>query len=196
MRTHRVSTSFVLIAAASLAVSAAQAKGKKPKPAPNEPQDEIQVVGHIPLTGGAVTHFIVTQHYSSSYLYAEHGGGQLTLLDVTHTAHPVVVAELPAALTDASANLYAVAGTAALVTDGVETPTPVAKGQTVRVMDFSDPLHPKVAREFKEVTAMTRDDRRGLIFVANNEGIWILHQSYAEDPKVQEEYARHVMYDH
>jgi hypothetical protein len=115
---------------------------------------------------------------------------------VTHTARPVVVAEMAAALEDSSASLYAVAGTAALVTDGVETVSTVAKGQTVRIMDFSDPLHPKVAREFKDVTAMTRDERRGLIFVANNEGVWILHQNYAEDPKVQEEYARHVLYDH
>ena len=195
MRTHRLYSSLLLIAAASIAVPAGQAKDKKPKPAPKEPQDEIQVVGHVPLTGHAVTRFVATQHYSSYYLYAEHDGGQLTLLDVTHTARPVVVAEVSAALTDPSASLYAVAGTAALVTDGVETVSAAPKGQTVRIMDFSDPLHPKVAREFKEVTAITRDDRRGLIFVANGEGIWILHQTYAEDPKVQEEYAKHVLYD-
>jgi len=196
MRTHHFHSSLLLIVAASIAIPGGQAKEKKPKPAPKEPQDEIQVVGHVPLTGGAVTRFIATQHYSSYYLYAEHDGGQLTLLDVTHTVRPMVVAEVPAALEDPGANLYAVAGTAALVTDGVEAVAPTPKGQTVRIMDFSDPPHPKVAREFKDVTAMTRDERRALIFLANNEGIWILHQSYAEDPKVQEEYAKHVLYDH
>jgi hypothetical protein len=105
MRTHYFYHSLLLIAVASIAVPAGQAKDKKPKPAPKEPQDEIQVVGHVPLTGGSVTRFVSTQHYSSYYLYAEHDGGQLTLLDVTHTARPVVVAEMAAALEDSSASL-------------------------------------------------------------------------------------------
>ena len=50
-------------------------------------------------------------------------------------------------------------------------------------MDFSDPQHPKVAREFAGVTAITTDD--GLIFLANADGIWILHQTLAEDPEVE-----------
>ena len=41
-------------------------------------------------------------------------------------------------------------------------------------MDFSDPQHPKVAREFTGVTAMSRDDRRGLIFLTNDQGLSIL----------------------
>jgi hypothetical protein len=46
------------------------------------------------------------------------------------------------------------------------------------------------------VTAIDRDDRRGLIFVANPEGVWILHQNRAEDPEVEKAYAHHVIYDH
>ena len=63
-------------------------------------------------------------------------------------------------------------------------------------MDFSDPGTPKVAREFTGVTAMSRDDRRGLIFVANAEGIWILRQRLAEDPEVEKAYAKYVLYSH
>ena len=59
-------------------------------------------------------------------------------------------------------------------------------------MDFSDPKNPKVAREFTGVTAMSRDDRRGLIFIANAEGIWILQQHLAEDPEVEKAYAHYV----
>jgi hypothetical protein len=62
-------------------------------------------------------------------------------------------------------------------------------------MDFSDPAHPKVAREFTGVTAMGRDDERGLVFVANQEGIWILQQHFAEDPKVEAEFDRRIQYD-
>jgi hypothetical protein len=51
-----------------------------------------------------------------------------------------------------------------------------------------------VAREFAGVTAVSRDDRRGLIFVANPEGIWILQQHLAEDPEVEKAYANYVIY--
>jgi hypothetical protein len=73
-----------------------------------------------------------------------------------------------------------------------EIPAP----QSIRILDFSDPQHPNVAREFAGVTAISRDDRRGLIFLDNAEGIWILHQSRAEDPEVEKAYAHHVIYDH
>jgi hypothetical protein len=61
-------------------------------------------------------------------------------------------------------------------------------------MDFSDPKNPKVAREFTGVTATSRDNQRGLIFVANPEGIWILRQHFAEDPDVQRAYEDYVIY--
>jgi hypothetical protein len=57
-------------------------------------------------------------------------------------------------------------------------------------------MHPKVAREFAGVTAISRDERRGLIYVANAEGLSILYQSFAEDPEVEKAYAHHVLYDH
>lgn len=167
------------------------AKDKKPKSAP---QDSIEVVAHIPLTTGPVLRFLPTEHYSSRYLYAEHGAGaSVTLIDVTKPNRPAVLAEVayPAAGTD---SLVVVSGTAALATSSA-APPPSAP-QTIRVLDFSDPQHPKVIREFEGVTAINRDDRRGLIFVANSEGIWILHQNRAEDPDVEKAYAHHVLYDH
>lgn len=61
-------------------------------------------------------------------------------------------------------------------------------------MDFSDPQNPKVARVFAGVTAMSRDQGRGLIFVANADGIWILQQRLAQDPEVEKAYANYVLY--
>jgi hypothetical protein len=68
--------------------------------------------------------------------------------------------------------------------------------QTLTIMDLSDPQHPKVAREFTGVTAIGKDDKRGLVFIANGEGVWILQQHFADDPQVEEEYTRQVLYDH
>ncbi|HTS75634.1 MAG TPA: hypothetical protein VMG40_05490 [Bryobacteraceae bacterium] len=191
----RISRRFLTIGA-GLAILAAGAFGKDKKK-PKQPQDAIEVVGHVPGIGGAVTGFLPTQHYSSQYLYVEHGAA-VTMLDVTRANRPLVLADVAyPPQENASASLFAVAGTAALVTEqrGAADP-PAAEDATVRIMDLSDPTHPKVAREFHGVTAMSRDERRGLIFLANSEGVWILHQTFAEDPEVEKQFEHHVLYDH
>jgi hypothetical protein len=181
--------------------SMAQAKDKTAAPA-SSPKDEIQVVGHIPLTGGPVTRFLSTQHYSSYYLYAEHGASaSVTLIDVTKAAKPAVLTDVSYARGGASESLMVVAGTAALINSepllnsgpGAATPTPAP--QTLKIMDFSDPQHPKVAREFTGVTAIGRSDQRGLIFVANSDGIWILQQHLAEDPEMLKAYDDYLRYN-
>src|SRR5579871_3188017 len=106
---------YLLLSIGLLALSTAlQAKNKKVKTPPKEPQDEIEVVGHIPSAGGAISYFVATQHYSSYYLYAEHEGGKsITLIDVTNTEHPAVLADLAYPPSGVATSLPAVAGTAA-----------------------------------------------------------------------------------
>jgi len=192
-----LSNSLVLVVGLLALSIVVQAKNKKVKTPPKEPQDEIEVVGHIPLTNGPVRRFLTTQHYSSYYLYVEYAASKsVTLIDVTKATQPSVLADVSYPSNAGSASLFAVAGTAALVTEEQGAVAPASAPQTIRIMDFSDPLHPKVAREFAGVTAISRDERRGLIYVANAEGIWILHQSFAEDPEVEKAYAHHVLYDH
>lgn len=172
-------------------LSAKDKKPKKTQPA----QDAIEVVAHIPLSAGPVRRFLATDHYSSHYLYAEHdAGSSVTLIDISKPSQPVVLAEVAYPATAAGDSMVVVAGTAALVSStGTPQPAPL---QTIRILDFSDPQHPKLAREFAGVTAINRDDRRGLIFLANSEGVWLLHQSRAEDPEIEKAYAHHVVYDH
>jgi hypothetical protein len=195
MMWHRLLT--VLFVGLIVSVPMANGRDKKPKVAPSQPTDAIEVVGHVTLTSGPVTNFICTQHYSSYYLYAEHDAGKdITLIDVTKRAQPSVLADVPYAPDGGSEGLVAVAGTAALVSTGQSNSAAGITPQTLRIMDFSDPQHPKVAREFTGVTAVGRDDKRGLVFVANHEGIWVLQQHFADDPQVEEEYARTVLYAH
>jgi hypothetical protein len=185
---------FVLFAGVVTLAPIASAKDKKSKAAPPDPKDAIEVVGHIPLTDGPVTRFLTTQHFSSYYLYAEHGAGKnVTLIDVTKTNQPLVLANVPYASGDGSESLTMVAGTAALVASESSAPAAAPAPQTIRIMDFSVPQSPKIAREFAGVTATSTDDR-GLIFVANTDGIWILRRHLAEDPEVDTAYANYVLY--
>ena len=110
MRTTSYRLSSLLILA-GLTTFTPLASAKKPQ-AP--PKDEIEVVGHIPLTNGPVKRFLATQHYSSYYLYAERDPGQaVTLIDVTKTSQPFVLADLAYAPTSASDSVTVVAGTEA-----------------------------------------------------------------------------------
>jgi hypothetical protein len=189
---------YLSIFSMSLLISAAglNGKDKHPKAQPNAPQDQITVVAHLPLTGGAVTRFLTTEHYRRDYLYAEHESGKaVTLIDVTRFSQPAVLADMTYP-TGGRDNLVAVTGNAALVaaaTSNAMSPQPLTP-QTFRIMSFTDPLHPAVMQEFTGVTAMTRDDKRGLIFLANAEGVWILQEKYAADPAYEKEW-EHMMLD-
>jgi hypothetical protein len=176
-----------------ISIAALNAKDKHPKAQPDAPQDQIAVVAHLPLTGGAVTRFLTTEHYRRDYLYAEHESGKaVTLIDVTKLSSPAVLADMtyPAGGSD---NLVAVTGNAALVAATANNATP-GTPQTFRIMSFTDPLHPAVKQEFAGVTAMSRDDKRGLIFLANADGVWILQEKYAMDPAYEKEW-EHMMLD-
>lgn len=175
----------------------AVAGDKKPKTVPSPPKDAIEVVGHIPSTGAPVTRFLSTQHYSSYYLYVEHeGGANVTLIDVTRTGQPNVLSDVAYSPSTGggSESLLTVAGTAALVNSDSATAAPASAPQTLRIMDFSDPQHPKISREFTGVTAIGRTDPRGLIYIANGDGIWILKQHLAEDPAVEKAYTDYILY--
>lgn len=193
MKTHSYRWLLSSVCSLFIAISGASAKDKKAK-APEPPKDEIQVVGHVDLTGGAITSFQVTQHYSSSYLYAERGSGQpVMLLDVTRPDKPAVLGDMAYA-TSGPQGLMLVAGTAALSASTPAVQAPAALAQTIRIMDFSDPKNPKAVREFTGVTAIARDGTRGLVFLADGSGIWILRQKLAMDPEVEKAYADYVNY--
>ncbi len=129
----------------------------------------------------------MTEHYNHSYIYAEREPGKPvnSLSMRRNPGQPVVLSELT------SGSLVAVAGTAALETDAVPA-AQSSRPQTIRIMDFSDPAHPKLTRQFDGVTAVERS--RGLILLANPEGIWILSEHLALDPAVEAEYAHRILY--
>jgi hypothetical protein len=169
-------------------------KDKHPKNASAVSPDQIDVVAHLPLPGGPISGFLETQHYRRNYLYVEHQSGKtVSLIDITSAAQPALLADMgfPAGASD---SLVAVAGNAALVSSQAPSTNATAQ-QTFRIMSFADPHHPTVKQEFDNVTAISRDDRRGLIFLANDAGVWILQQRLAADPeqtKLQREIERSI----
>jgi hypothetical protein len=181
---------FVAISILLISAIPVYAKNKHPAKQPPAQQDEIAVLAHLPLTAGPITRFLTTQHYRREYLYAENESSKaVTLLDITTVQRPAVLAEMtfPSGMPE---NLVAVTGNVALVSNTASLAASSMTPQSFRILNFADPLHPTVQQEFTGVTALSRDDRRGLIFLANPEGIWILQQRLAlspEDEKLQKE---------
>jgi hypothetical protein len=187
---------LTLAAVAGLLASGSLILGNSKAAQDKSAQDKIEVVGHITLSGsngGPVTRFLTTQHYSRSYLYVERAGTKaVTLIDVTKADQPSVIAEVAYPSGGSRDGLVSVAGTEALVAQ--EGPRVASMPESMSIMDFTDVEHPKVVREFTGVTAVARDDRRGLIFLANSDGVWILRQQLAEDPAMVKAYDNYVNY--
>ena len=57
----------------------------------------------------------------------------------------------------------------AMPTSAITLPT-----ESVRLIDLTDPQHPKTLKVFNRVTSVASDDGRKLLFLVNNEGLWIV----------------------
>jgi hypothetical protein len=164
----------------------------RPKVKETAPKDAIDVTSHVAISGGPVTRLLTTQHYSRTYLYAEHASTHtITVIDVTDRANPTVISNVAG-----TGSLLTATGDAAIVSSDAPASAPAPSTRTISILDFTDKANPKVARQFNGVTTVGTDDARGLVFLADSDGIWVLHRNPATDPEIQERYAHDVVYNH
>jgi LVIVD repeat len=139
-----------------------------------------QVIAHLPLQDAPGSEMLLQSKGDKHYLYVQKASKQgFTVVDVTKPSIPVFVKPTGSS-TDATAGKLEMAGPNVAL---AELPDRNSKGvihssdyhtETLKVLDISDPAHPKVIQTFTGVTSTLQDPSRGLIFVANNDGLWIL----------------------
>jgi hypothetical protein len=157
--------------------------------------DRIEVIAHYPLSGTPITGFVAASHWNRSFLYLERGTATpATILDVTNPSAPAAAGQLDVPAQAEGANLETVIGSAALVTSSPEAQKPMAP-ETVTVLSFSDPDHPRVSRQFAGVTAIYKDEPRGLVYLANADGLWVLRLQPAPNVAAEKAYLNHVLYN-
>jgi len=140
-----------------------------------------KVVAHLPLQDPAGSEMLLQNKGDKHYLYVQKASRQgFTVIDVTKPAAPSLV-------TRSGPSNDATAGSLEIVSPDVgiaAVPDKNSKGvirsadnptETVKVLDLSDPAHPKVLQTFTGVTSILQDPGRGLIYLANNDGLWILN---------------------
>jgi hypothetical protein len=148
---------------------------------------DATVIAHLALSGGSPQQMFLQQAGRKQYLYLQQAAQQgFTVVDVTKPRQPELVNRVPQGeLTMVASGLAIAEKSENSTTGGASRPEASAEGvrgggngpESVRVLDVSDPAHPRTVQTFSGVTSILSDNARGLIYVANGQGIWILsHQ--------------------
>jgi len=156
-------------------------------------EEQVKVVGHLVLPGIHVNSMFTQSRNGKHYLYLHRPTRQaFALVDVSKPEKPVLMekatlTEAPQARVDVNpANptlAIAVApegqeaATVVQTKSGETAPAVVLPTETIKLLDLSVPKHPRTLKTFTGVTSMLPDDNRKLIYIVNNEGLWIVrHQ--------------------
>ncbi len=117
------------------------------------------------------------------YLYVQQAGKQgFMVVDVSKPDKPSLLKRTAGSNQATSGNLQMVTPDVAIAEAPEKTPTTLTSSsrptETVRVLDLSDPHNPKTLETFNKVTSLLPDGSHGLIYLTNNEGLWILRYNH------------------
>jgi hypothetical protein len=164
--------SALLLLAFFVAVPGVNAKHRADKPA----VQPALVIAHLPLEGGSVNQMFLREQGGIQYLYlGESSKDGLAIVDVTKPNQPSIIKHMAWPNERSTGRLQLVGDRLALA----ETPDSamaetVSQTGTLTLIDLSDPANPRTIQSFSGVTGTLADDARNLVYIANNEGLWIL----------------------
>lgn len=157
-----------------------------------KPQDvPATVVAHLPLPQASGSQMLLQREKAKLYLYVQQAAKQgFMVVDVTRPEKPSLLKRTAESNQATSGNLEMVSPEVAIAEAPEKTPTTLTSSnhptETVRVLDLSDPRNPKTLETFNKVTSILPDGSHSLIYLTNNEGLWILrynHPSILEPAK-------------
>jgi hypothetical protein len=171
----------LLAGVASSAAASGPTPGKGSEP-------DIAVVAHLPLTGGPADQLFVREGARNQILlYIVHESGRaISVVDITQPAHATLVKGTDATQPAMGGRAVTV-GTNTLLVENDQSPVaqPPLQPKTVRLFDLSDPTKPRVALQYEHVSAYVLDASRSLIYLVNDEGLWIIRHVEPMDWKTK-----------
>lgn len=149
------------------------------------------VLAHLPLPQATGNQMLLQTENGKHYLYVQQAAKQgFMVVDVTKPEKPSLLKRTAESNQATSGDLAMVSPEVAIAEAPEKTPTTLTSSnhptETVRVLDLSDPRNPKTLETFTKVTSLLPDGGHGLIYLTNNEGLWILrynHPSLLEPAK-------------
>lgn len=153
------------------------------EPAASKPTDvPATVIAHLPLPQATGNQMLLQKEDAKRYLYIQQASQQgFMIVDVTKPEKPNLLKRTAQSDQATSGNLEMVSPDVAIAKAPEKTPSTLTSSnhptETVRVLDLSDPRSPKTLETFNKVTGLLPDGGHGLIYLTNNEGLWILRYS-------------------
>jgi hypothetical protein len=137
------------------------------------------VIAHLPLPQATGSQMLLQNESSKQYLYVQQAAKPgFMIVDVSKPEQPSLLKRTAESNQATTGNLEIVSPDVAIAEAPEKTPTTLYSSdrptETVRVLDLSDPRNPKTLETFNKVTSLLPDRRHGLIYLTNNEGLWIL----------------------
>jgi hypothetical protein len=175
----------------SLLLSAALPVRASEQPAPKPTDLPATVIAHLPLPQATGNQMLLQKENGKQYLYVQQAGKQgFMVVEVSKPEKPSLLKRTAESNQATSGNLEMVSPDVAIAEAPEKTPATLTSTthptETVRVLDLSDPRNPKTLETFNKVTSLLPDGGHGLIYLTNNEGLWILrynHPSLLEPAK-------------
>ena len=161
------------------------------QPAPKPTDVPATVIAHLPLPQATGNQMLLQKENGKQYLYVQQAAKQgFMIVDVSNPEKPNLLKRTAESNQATSGNLEMVSPDIAIAEAPEKTPTTLTSSthptETVRVLDLSDPRNPKTLETFTKVTSLLPDGGHSLLYLTNNEGLWILryrHPSFLEPSK-------------
>jgi hypothetical protein len=161
----------VAIAIGAIGIAAAPVVHAKPNS--NKAADKpANVVAHVQLSGGPTTRMLLVRKNGKEYLLLGlDSSSHVAVLDVTQPSQARTVETVAGATGAPTTELKVIADTLTLFgTSGAES---------------AGSASPKEIRSLSGVTAFLKDKARGLVYVTNGDGLWILKTRERADDEAQ-----------
>ena len=179
------------VLASSLLLSAAILASASEQPALKPTDLHATVIVHLPLPQATGNQMLLQRENGKQYLYVQQAAKQgFMVVDVTKPEKPTLLKRTAESNQATSGNMEMISPDVAILEAPEKTTTTLTSSshptETVRVLDLSDPRNPKTLETFTKVTSLLPDGGHSLMYLTNNEGLWILrynHPSLLEPAK-------------
>jgi hypothetical protein len=151
----------------------------KDEAAPKPTEVPAMVIAHLSLPQATGNEMLLNKQDEKSYLYVQQASRQgFMIVDVTKPDRPSLVKKSAEPNKATSGSLQLVSPEVAIAAAPERKPNTITSSahptETVRVLDLTDPKNPKTLQEFTGVTSFLPDGNHGLIYLTNNQGLWVL----------------------
>jgi hypothetical protein len=141
------------------------------------------VIAHLLLPQATGSQMLLQKEKGKQYLYVQQASKQgFMIVDVSRPEDPSLLKRTAEANQATTGNLEIVSPDVAIAEAPEKTPSTLTSSnhptETVRVLDLSDPTNPKTLETFNKVTGLLPDGGHGLIYLTNNDGLWILRYNH------------------